>query len=294
MFNYPIVKVKTSDGLELGGMLFEPEDKSKKIIKIHIPGDNGSFWWSDYYPYLIKSSLEQNIAFLSGNNRGSAVFANSNDDSISFGVAAELFSDCVKDIDSWIKFALEKGYQKIILEGHSRGTEKLVYYLNHGQYIGKVVGVILMGFSDAIGTQLKYEQKIGHNFIDEARKMVVEGKGDHLLSDLRAFAGELPMTANTYLDNMAPDSANSKAIPLRQGKDLKYFQNIKVPILGMIGDQFEYTIIPIAEAVELLKKENTRCEAYQIKGVDHCFTGKEKELTKIISNFTQKRILSKL
>ena len=292
--DYPIIKVTTSDGLELGGMLFESENKKLKTIKIHIPGDNGSFWWSDYYSYLAKSSLDQGIAFLSVNSRGTGVFENSNDDPVPFGVAAELFSDCVKDIDAWIKFALAKGYQKIILEGHSRGTEKLVYYLNHGQYVDKVIGLILMGFSDAIGTQLKHEQKIGHNFIDEARKMMAEGKGDHLLSDLRAFAGELPMTAKTYLDNMAPDSANSKAIPFRQGKNLKYFQNIKVPILGMIGDQFEYTIIPIAEAVALLKKENPLCEAYQIKGADHCFIGKEKELTQIISDFTKRRILTNL
>lgn len=294
MLNYPIVKVKTSDGLELGGMLFEPENTKLKIIKIHFPGDNGSFWWSDYYSNLAVRSLDQGIAFLSVNSRGTGVFENSNDDPVPFGVAAELFSDCLKDIDAWIKFALDKGYQKIILEGHSRGTEKSVYYMNYGQYVDKIIGVILMGFSDAIGTQLQHEQKIGHNFIGEAKQMVQVGMGDHLLSDLRAFAGELPMTAKTYLDNMASDSANSKAIPLRQGKDLKYFKNIKVPILGVIGDHGEYTIIPIFEAVELLKKENPLCEAYQIKDCDHCYVGKEKELAQIIADFTQRRILPNL
>ncbi|KKS79897.1 MAG: Alpha/beta hydrolase fold protein [Candidatus Beckwithbacteria bacterium GW2011_GWA2_43_10] len=294
MLNYPIVKVKTKDGLELGGMLFEPEDKKLKTIKIHIPGDNGSFWWSDYYPNLAESSLSQGIAFLSVNSRGTGAFENSNDDPVSFGVAVEIFSDCILDFDAWIKFTLDKGYQKIILEGHSRGTEKTVYYLNHGHYVDKVVGVILMGFSDAIGTQLKHEQKIGHNFMAEAERMVEEGKGDQLLSDLRAFCGELPMTAKTYLDNMKPDSANAKAIPLRQGKNLAYFKNIKVPVLGVIGDHGEYTIIQIEMAIELLKKENPLAEAYQIKDCDHCYIGKEKELTKIIADFTKRRILPNL
>ena len=292
--NYPIVKVKTKDGLELGGMLFEPEDKKLKTIKIHVPGDNGSFWWSDYYPNLAESFLNLGIAFLSVNSRGTGAFENSNDDPVPFGVAAEIFSDCVLDFDAWIKFALDKDYQKIILEGHSRGTEKAVYYLNQGQYIDKIVGVILMGFSDAIGTQLKHEQKIGHNFMAEAERMVKEGKGDHLLSDLRAFCGELPMTAKTYLDNMKPDSANAKAIPLRQGKNLAYFKNIKVPVLGVIGDHGEYTIIQIEMAIELLKKENPLAEAYQIKDCDHCYIGKEKELTKIIADFTKRRILPNL
>lgn len=292
--NYPLVKVKTSDDLDLGGILFEPEDKNLKTIKIHVPGDGGSFFWSGYYPYLAESSINQGIAFLSGNNRGSGVFEDSADEPIPFGVAGELFADCIKDIDAWIKFALDKGYEKIILEGHSRGTEKTVYYMNHGQYVDKIVGVILMGFSDAVGTQLKHEKKIGHNFIAEAKQMVKAGKGGHLLSDLRAFAGELPMTAKTYLDNMQPDSANSKAIPLRQGKNLKYFQNIKVPVLATIGDHGEYTIIPIEAAVKLLKNENSFCEAYQIKDCDHCYTGKETEITKIIADFTKRRILPNL
>ncbi len=294
MFSYPIVKVKTSDGLELGGMLFEPEDNKLKTIKIHIPGDNGSFWWSDYYQYLAESSVKQGIAFLPVNSRGTGAFENSNDDPVPFGVAAEIFSDCILDFEAWIKFVLDKGYEKIILESHSRGTEKTVYYLNHGQFVNKVVGVILMGFSDAVGTQLKHEQKIGHNFIDEAEQMIKKGKGDHLLSDLRVFAGELPMTANSYLDNMLPDSANAKAIPLRQGKDLIYFRNIKVPVLATIGDHGEYTIIPIEEAVELLKKENFLCEVYQIKDCDHCYAGKEKEVTQIIEDFTKRRIVPNL
>lgn len=294
MFNYPIVKIKTKDGLELGGMLFEPEDKKLKTIKIHIPGDNGSFWWSDYYEDLIASSLIQGIAFLAINTRGTGSFENSADDPVPFGVAAELFGDSIYDFDAAIKFALDKGYEKIILEGHSRGTEKSVYYMNHGQYIDNVVGVILMGFSDAVGTQLEHEKKLGHSFKTEAEQMVKDGRGDHLLSDLRVFAGELPMTAKTYLDTMKPDSANSKAIPLRQGKDLKYFQNIKVPILATIGDHGEYTIIPIADAVELLKSENSLCEAYQIKDCDHCYVGKEKELTQIIADWQQRKILPNL
>ncbi|OIN89818.1 hypothetical protein COW80_00945 [Candidatus Beckwithbacteria bacterium CG22_combo_CG10-13_8_21_14_all_01_47_9] len=294
MLNYPIVKVKTKDGLELGGMLFEPEDKKLKTIKIHVPGDGGSFWWSDYYPLLAESSINQGIAFLSGNNRGSAVFTNSSDDPVPSGVSAEIFSDCILDFDAWIKFVLGKGYEKIILEGHSRGTEKTVYYLNHGQYVDKVVGVILMGFSDHIGTQLGFEKKIGHDFVEEARQMIKAGKGDNLLSDLRALAGELPYTAKSYMDVIQPDSANSKALSLRQGKNLTYFQNIKVPILGVIGDQFEYTIIPIKDAIKLLMTENPLAEAYQIKDCDHCFIGKETELTKIVADFTQRRILPNL
>ena len=62
----------------------------------------------------------------------------------------------------------------------------------------------------------------------------------------------------------------------------------------MIGDHGEYTIIQIEMAIELLKKENPLAEAYQIKDCDHCYIGKEKELTKIIADFTKRRILPNL
>ena len=49
------------------------------------------------------------------------------------------------------------------------------------------------------------------------------------------------------------------------------FQNIHVPILGIIGDQdeSEYTIIPSKDAVELLETENRRAEVYQIENSNH-------------------------
>ena len=63
----------------------------------------------------------------------------------------------------------------------------------------------------------------------------------------------------------------------------------------MISDNedSEYTIIPIKEAVNLLKSENDLTEVYIIKDTDHWFTGKEKELVEKIIDFLEKRILDK-
>ena len=53
----------------------------------------------------------------------------------------------------------------------------------------------------------------------------------------------------------------------------------------MIGDQDEYTVIPIKKAIELLKKENDQAKIYQLKNCDHDFTGKAKQLAKIAKIF---------
>ena len=197
------------------------------------------------------------------------------------------------DIDAWIEFALEKGYENIVLEGHSYGTEKIVYYMNEGRHKDRVKGVILLGFSDNVGAQMKYEQSIGKSYLQEAQELASKGENERLLSDLFGLCGELPISAQTYLHCFTDHSANAIALPLRRGGNLTYFQNIHVPILSVIGDQddSEYTVIPTKDAVELLNTENSRAVVYQVENSDHVFSGKEAEVIALIADFIQRKIL---
>ncbi len=291
--NYPIVKVKTKDEFTLHGMLTKPEDFSKTIV-IHFHGCAGSFYGNIYFEQLTKSIIDLGLAFLATNNRGSGVYHLEKGSPYS-GVSLEKFEDCILDIDAWIEFALSRGYENIILEGHSYGTEKSVYYMNKGKYADKVIGVMLFGFSDNVGTQIKYEKSIGKSYKQEAEELNSKGEAWKLLSDYFGLSGEMPISAQTYLHGFTEDSENANALPLRKGRDLTFFKNIKVPILGVISDDEdgEYTIIPIKDAVELLKSENKLAEAYIIKDTDHVFTGKEKELIETVIDFLKRRVLNK-
>jgi pimeloyl-ACP methyl ester carboxylesterase len=289
--SYPIVNVTTRDGLLLHGLLTEPVQPAH-TIDIHIHGAGGNFYGNNYFEGLTHRLVDLGLAYLSTNNRGAGVYELEKG-SISHGVSLEKFADCVLDIDAWIECAREKGYENIVLEGHSYGTEKIVYYMNEGRHKDRVKGVILLGFSDNVGTQMKYEQSIGKNYLQEAKALASKGEHERLLTDLFGLCGELPVSAQTYLHCMAPHSANALALPLRQGGHLTYFQNIHVPILGIIGDQdeSEYTVIPIKAAVELLKTENSRAEVYQVEKSDHVFSGKEAEVIALIADFMQRKIL---
>lgn len=164
--------------------------------------------------------------------------------------------------------------------------------MNKGKYVDKVKAVTLLGFSDNVGSQLKYEKSIGKNYRQEAEELESKGEGYKLLGDYFGLCGEMPISAQTYLHGFTEDSENAIALPLRKGKDLLFFHNIKVPILAIISDneEKEYTIIPIKQAVELLKSENPLTEAYVIEGTDHGFTGKEDELVSLITDFLKMRI----
>jgi pimeloyl-ACP methyl ester carboxylesterase len=289
--SYPIVSVMTQDELKLHGLFLEPITKSSTIY-IHIHGTSGNFYWSDFLGPLSQRLLSQNIAFLSTNNHGSYTYEIERG-TVSYGASLEKFADCLSDIDIWTDFALSKGYTNVILSGHSFGTEKVIYYLNKGKNKGNIVAIVLLGFADSFGNQQKYEQRIGQNYISQSQELVQQGKGHLLLEDLCGLAGDVPITAQTYLDFYADNSELSKTFPLRNGKDLTMYRNIDVPILAVISDHEagEYTIIPITQAVELLQQENPQTEAHIITNTNHSFYGKEDQLVNLINQFIKRKIL---
>jgi pimeloyl-ACP methyl ester carboxylesterase len=290
--NYPIVKVQTEDGLMLHGLLTEPQSRSK-TLKIHIHGTSGSFYWNRFVKALADSAAELNIAQLAFNNRGSGGY-DLEKGRLPRGSALERFQDCLLDIDAWIEFGRARGFERFILEGHSFGTEKAVYYMQKGRYSSSVSGLILLGFSDTVGSQQLYHKETSGDYFREAQRLSSEGQGQALLSDLYALCGECPISAGTYLDFFADNSELSRALPLRQGKDLQYFAAIKVPILGLIGDRHEYTVIPIKAAVELLRRENPLAEVVQFAECSHNFESKEAELCFAVSDFIRRRLSSLL
>jgi len=284
--SYPIVHGVTKDKLKLFGLLTKTTPVFDKII-VHIHGTSGNFYDNAFYPYIAQVATKNNFSYLQTNNRGAGDWEYEPGE-VPHGAALELFEDSVMDLDAWMEFCLTHGYNKIILESHSYGNEKVIYYLNKGKYKKNIIGVILLGFNDSVGTQQRYEKKIEKSYLAEAKELIQQGKSLSLLSDIfGGIAGEAPLSAQSYMNYYSPGSELSKTMPLRLGCKLEMYSRIHVPILAVIGDndEGEYTIIPIRKAIELMKRENSRTEAYQIQNCDHGFHGKETELAKIINKF---------
>jgi pimeloyl-ACP methyl ester carboxylesterase len=284
---YPIVKVQTKDNIKLNGLLSEPTGSKTLYVNIHGTGSNffGEVFQQVFYEELPKLGID----VLFTNNRGSETLDGYQDT----GAALEIFEDSILDIDAWIKWALDHNYTKIILSGHSFGTEKVVYYMNHGQYIDKISALVLMGFCDSVGTQKNFEKTISVDLMAEAKEKVANGKGYELLTgQRRANCGELPISAASYLNYFSEGSELSKTTPFRNNSTLPMVNEINVPILATIGDNEEYTIIPIKDAILLLEKENPLTEVHQIIESGHCYDGYQKQLIQIVKDFLLKNKLS--
>ena len=167
--NYPIVRKTTKDGIELQGFLFNSKNKEK--ILLHVHGTAGNFYENRFVGEVTAHLANNDIASLAFNNRGSSVLQ----ESPPTGAATEIFKDCLLDIDAWIEYVFNLGYKNIILQGHSLGTEKAVYYLSKGKYKEKVSNVILLGFSDTYGDH--YDRSpCPEKLMAEANKLVKQNK----------------------------------------------------------------------------------------------------------------------
>jgi len=284
---YPIVEVETVDKLSLFGLLSEPSGSKTLYLNIH--GSGSSFFCEVFQQVFYDELPKLGIDVLFTNNRGSYSLDSWQD----AGSALEIFEESLLDIDAWIEWAVEQGYTKIILSGHSHGTEKVVYYMNNGKYKDKVTALVLMGFCDSVGTQQKFEKTITVNLMAEAKEKVASGKGYEILTGhRRANCGELPISASSYINYFSKDSELSKTTPFRNASPLPMIRNINVPVLATIGDHEEYTIIPITEAMTLLEKENKNIKAHQIIGSNHVYKGYQQDLINLVKQFLIENQLS--
>lgn len=221
------VNVKTVDGIDLEGIYHPNGD----IVLAHTHGTASFYGNEAFEPDLLKFAKSKNFGFLSFNNRGAHIFSESG------GAAHEKFSDSSKDIDAWISFLKNQGVSKIILSGHSLGTEKIAYYVRNNPS-KNIVAALFLAPSDTIGNQLRYEKKIGKSFFDEANHLVNANRSNHLLSDKKAHAGVLPMSAEAYLDFYLPNKPLQDALPFRN-KNIKKFN---IPVFALIPNKDHYNI----------------------------------------------------
>src|SRR3989344_2326231 len=62
-------RMVTQDGLELVGLLYEPEQSTSKIL-VHVHGMAGNFYENKFLDAIAETLTKNNIAFLTFNNRG--------------------------------------------------------------------------------------------------------------------------------------------------------------------------------------------------------------------------------
>lgn len=214
-----LVSIRTEDEVLLHGALFEPKDPAPVAALLTHGG------WGNFYTglgrFLPHALAAAGITCLSLNNRGHD-YGTVADNEPCIGLMREQFEDSPKDIVAGLRLLKERGYGTLILIGHSYGASKVAY----AQYIAPNpdVATLIMCSPAALmkDTWRYYIDKPYSEAVEEARRLVDTGQGDHFVIFRHQGLMPLVSTARTFLSVWGPDTLDDSR---------KYIGHITKPVL---------------------------------------------------------------
>lgn len=274
-------RTKTVDNLRLDGLLFEPDKKSSTGV-LHIHGMAGNFYENIFLDSMAEEYTKAGYAFLTVNTSGHDFIADlavvgEKEQHKRAGQIFEKFEDCVSDIDAWLKFFKSKGYDKLILQGHSLGAVKIVYYFYKKPESG-LSALIIASPPDMLGlARVEAEKKNFERDFAEAKKLVAEDRGKVFLSNI--IWNWYYISAETYL-NIVADGAETDVFPILRAGDFKELESIKIPILAFYGGTDDAAVFSPKKDLEIIEKhlKNKKSKTLLVGTAPHSYFKHEKQV----------------
>lgn len=276
-----IIKVRTPRGLELKGAMFG--NTNCDTVLVMLTGICSNVFQNELL-YSTGKLLSQNgIACIIAHAHDSFSCFAYTDFSIGKQKHAGTFNDDFKkvyeDVESYVKYAKELGFKKIILGGHSLGSNKIIHYL--GNTSDDFVDYFIVSSPVDIMHWWGVMPDIDKCF-DMAKSWVKEGRGDDILPFL--FGGFSPMTANTVLGFYNADNLKNCPVLSKQGETNSLY-NIKPNGSFIIGSRDSVTGESPKKFMETLNSWTRNPENNQVievQGASHIFYGMHEEYARII------------
>jgi alpha-beta hydrolase superfamily lysophospholipase len=278
-------RVNTKDELRLDGLLFEPEGEVRAAV-LHIHGRAGNFYANGFLDAMAENYTKSGFAFLSVNTRGHDHVADfrigKTKRIIRIGQAFEAFGECVLDIAVWVEFLKNRGYAKIILQGHSQGASKIVYFLSQDSR-PEITSMVLMSPADPSGLLRKYAPERFKWNLELAKEMVVQGKGEQLLPD--KIRDWYYISAKTFVNEMGGKDVD--IFPIFDNGDFGKLESIDLPALVIYGENEDTSVFGAKKDLEIIAPhlKNKKSKTLIVDGVDHTYFGKEEIITREIINW---------
>lgn len=275
--NNKMLQVETSDGIYLHG--YHVPTNTKDAVVLHIHGFEGNFYENNFVYVLEEKLRESDIGFLTVNTRGNGKdtdFNTSKGNLKRIGARFELLEEAHLDITAWIDFLVKFGYKRIILQGHSLGTMKVVRYLSEGKYKNQLDKLILLAPFDKKGLMYSTGRNNIGDLLERAKKKIDEGKGEELItSDFE----EITLSYKTFVSWYNQDDLGRVFEFCTKDYDFPVLKKINVPTKIIVGsdDEYFYQSNPEhpEEAMQVLLKYIPKVKGKIIDGAVHSFSPHE-------------------
>ena len=282
MARFELTEITTRDHLIHQGIVSVPE-KPGKMAVLWVHGLTGKFYGNTELINTLADTFTKNgIAFASFNNRGHDIMTGLSIEDpnepggkghATGGASFERFEDSVHDIDAGIRLLRERGFDDIILAGHSSGANKVCYYAGTVPD-ADLAGIILAGpLSDRYSPNVdasEYEKNI-----TMLKMLRDDGKGDSLLTKVSWF----PMTADRAWSLIAPNTPEDVFNYGDSERILTTFSKITTSVLVIFSGNDEYTDRPVSDIKTVFdqKAGSPRYQSVIIPDTTHGMEGKERE-----------------
>ncbi len=284
-----VIKIETPKKFLLNGLFFGSEKAENVFIYLH--GLGGTLFGQ---VELAKKIVDKNNSVLVFNNRGNGVISkvyqfdkkNKKYKSHKVGMAHEVFTDCVDDIEGVIQYVKMLGNKNIFLMGHSTGCQKSVYYLAKNQK-SAVKGVLLLApMSDFADTFAFTDRKIYNKAVSFANKLIEKGKPHELLPEK---IWPYTIDAQRFISLFTADSVE-EIFSYASNKNPKLLKSVKLPKLVVLAENDEYKDREILEISDWFSGnlEGNNAEISIVKNAPHNFQGNIDEVSMIIKSWIKK------
>ena len=267
-----IIKAVAKRGLELRGAIYD--SGLFDTVLIMLTGICSNVFQNDLLDSTGKLLSKSGISVIVGHAHDSFSCFAYTDHSIAkqkhAGVFNDDFSMVYEDVETWVLKAKDMGYKKIILLGHSLGSNKIINYL--GNTPDDFIDYFIVSCPIDIMHWWKVMPNINTCF-DTAKKWVEDNKGDDILPFL--FGGFSPMTAKTVLGFYNADNLKNCPVLSKEG-ETKSLYNIKPRGTFLIGSKDSVTGDSPKAFMEQLNrwtKHPENNQVIEVEGASHIFYG---------------------
>jgi predicted alpha/beta-fold hydrolase len=282
-----LVKTITDDDLILNGLFAELNKDEPVILYIH--GFEADFYSHKFIASIAETLRLEGMSFLSVQTRGTSSrqeLISSDGEGKYNGSFLELLEEASLDIDAWVSFLNERGFENIILAGHSLGTLKIVRYLSEGRQSSKITKLLLLCPFDKNGMENLVTEGAWKDYVLKAESKISQGKGEKKIPD---HWEEVSMSYQTFYSWYIENDFNKMFDFYDQTYFFPILNNIEIPVHTIVGteDEFFHPSNPEhpEEAMELLLNNLKYGSGKLIDGANHTFIGFENELAEEVLKF---------
>jgi pimeloyl-ACP methyl ester carboxylesterase len=282
-FPEELVYVRSEDDIISAGSIFTSQkNPATPVAIIWIHGWGANFYYPTYV--LIGRALaERGYTCITANTRMhdlANVEAWRGGKRIRGGGYWGVASEEVRDLAAWVDFAEHRGFEKVVLAGHSAGWAAVRAYQAQKQD-RRVIGLVFASGQVQPSTESPDPEQLA-----QARRLMAEGRGDDLVRiPNRNFPSFI--SAATFLDSVNGPPGSGDFFGVRT--PIPAVTRIRCPILAFFGTRddvgTEGDLELIKTCIQRQSSGPARVDTTMIQGGDHMYTGEEAQVAQAIARW---------